>query len=221
MVPLTGMPPHTSSSASSTAASVSVSEIPEALPTLTKADAHYLEHREQLVTDGLRASMAAAQALYEIYSYKEGILWRAKGFPAFGDYCHATWGYNPTYAYRLRECGAFVHELSDSQLPIGSWPTHESQVRPLLKLPQADRLRVWTELTKSTKPGELTAKQISAHTTAYAEKKKIKLPRQREHPTRRAQRALAAFMTAVHALPAPKRAPLLPLIAKLERLLNT
>jgi hypothetical protein len=116
-----------------------------------------------MVTSGIRASIAAAQALFEIHSYKDGILWRS-AFPTFEAYCRSNWEYGKSHSYRLVECGGFVNELA-SQSPNGdsdAWmPRSEAHVRPLLALPKEERVSCWKEIVAETPPAELTGRQVT------------------------------------------------------------
>ncbi|PTY03662.1 hypothetical protein DB347_20735 [Opitutaceae bacterium EW11] len=142
---------------------------------LTKDESNFLRSREEIVSEGVKASMAAAKALAEIYDYDDGKLWRAGGFAKFEDYCRARWGYERAHAYRLRECGAFVRQLEDSPIGDISLPTHESQVRPVLRLPEGDRLRVWKKVARGARDEQLTAKVVAEAAEEYAEAKGISL----------------------------------------------
>lgn len=136
---------------------------------LSVADRKYLAIREQIVTSGIRASIAAAQALFEIRYYQEGILWR-RSFPTFEAYCRAKWEYGKAHSYRLVECGGFVHDL-ESQSPKGdsdTWmPRSETHVRPLLALPKDERVSRWKEIVAETPPAELTGRQVSKLAKQY------------------------------------------------------
>lgn len=137
---------------------------------LSLADREYLATREQIVTSGIRASIAAAQALFEIHGYENGILWR-RSFSTFEAYCRAKWEYGKAHAYRLVECGEFVDELA-SQSPKGdsdAWmPKSEGHVRPLLALPKEERVIRWKEIVAETPPAELTGRQVTKLTKQHA-----------------------------------------------------
>ena len=130
---------------------------------LSVPDREYLDERELMVTGGIRAGIAASQALFEIHSYKDGILWRSS-FPTFETYCRVRWDYGKAHSYRLVECGGFVDELA-SQSPKGdsdAWmPRSETHVRPLLALPKEERVSCWKEIVAETPPAELTGRQVS------------------------------------------------------------
>jgi DNA repair photolyase len=130
---------------------------------LSVSDREYLDERELMVTSGIRAGIAASRALFEIHSYKDGILWRS-AFPTFEAYCRSNWEYGKSHSYRLVECGGFVNDLA-SQSPNGdsdAWmPRSEAHVRPLLALPKEERVGCWKEIVAETPPAELTGRQVS------------------------------------------------------------
>ncbi len=192
------------------------------LPVLSKEDNHYLERREQIVSEGIKASMTAARALYEIFNYKGGLLWQSKGFKGFSEYCFAQWGYERAHAFRLRECGEFVHELAEApgHSAATPLPTHESQVRQVLLLPKDERVRFWREITKVSPPEALTAQAVRVEATAYSEAKKIKLVgRKRLSGRQRLKTAVGAVSRASRYVPLAKRDAWTALVKKLEALL--
>lgn len=121
---------------------------------------------EDTVRRGLSASVEAAKALFLIKSYKDGILW-AKEFDTFEAYCRSKWDYRKTHAYRLVAAGEFVVDLENS--PIGEsttrdwFPRNESQVRPLLSLPNKEaRIQCWTHALDGKSAAELTGKKVGS-----------------------------------------------------------
>lgn len=166
------------------------------LPPLSVSDRKYLRTREQIVTSGIRASIAAAQALFEIHNHKDGILWR-NTFPTFEAYCRAKWEYGKAHAYRLVECGKFVGEL-ERQSPKGdteAWmPRSETHVRPLLALPKEERVDRWMEIVAETPPAELTGRQVTKLAKQHADGSVTEKPvPARESVKTRRSHALAAL----------------------------
>ncbi len=194
----------------------------EPVPTLTKEDHHYLERRELIVTEGVKASMAAARALYEIFDYKAGALWKAKGYKNFADYCLEKWGYERSHTSRLRECGEFVHELTDGKAPVADdrLPRHESQVRGVLRLPRDERVRFWLEITKSSTPEALTGRQVSLQAAAYSRAKKLPAIVEKKPLAARRNllRVISRLATAARYVPAAKREAFILLVKKFESL---
>ena len=127
---------------------------------LTKKERAYLEERERIVTTGVRASIAAAKALFEIHNYDGGRLWYRE-FPSFEAYCRARWQYGKTHSYRLVECGSFVADLEkepEAQSPNGDWlPKSEGQIRSIGLIPRVQRVPFWRKIHAETEPGKLTA----------------------------------------------------------------
>jgi len=149
---------------------------------LQEADREFLRSREEIVTTGIKASIAAAKALHDIHSYKGGMLWR-NGYPTFEAYCRARWDYGKSHAYRLVECGSFIQELETTQSPIGDWPRTESQIRPLLTLPKEERLACWQEILSGNSIGDITAKTVKAATLARVPPKAIRPQQVKAHKT--------------------------------------
>ena len=137
---------------------------------MKEADNRFRDEREEIVSVGVKASIAAAKALHEIHSYKDGMLWRS-AFPSFEAYCRARWEYAKAHCYRLVECGAFVSEL-ESQSPNGDsadWmPKSEGHVRPLLTLPPEHQVECWRDIMTKQAPDKLTGKFVGAEAKKYA-----------------------------------------------------
>lgn len=139
---------------------------------LSESDEQFKSEREAIVTTGVKASIAAAKALNEIFTYKRGILWK-RDYPSFSDYCREQWDYGKAHSYRLVECGDFIIEL-ERQSPIGDClPKNESQVRPLLAFPREARVGVWNAVVATIEPDKLTAKLIAAKASEHSEAKNI------------------------------------------------
>ncbi len=179
------------------------------------SDRKYLEELEDIVTSGIKASIAAAKALFEIYSYNRGILWKTD-FLTFVEYCRTRWDYSKAHSYRLVECGDFVNQLTiqsqspkgDSEFPEGDpkvWmPVSETHIRPLLALPKEDRVKCWLEVVAETPPDILTGKDVAKvakqrldHTVV---KKNAPATEIVKTPKSRAQAALDKLELAVHSL---------------------
>jgi len=52
-----------------------------------------MKELEELVNKGVKASIIATKALYEIYTHKEGKYWKAY-YPTWIAYCRGRWGYS-------------------------------------------------------------------------------------------------------------------------------
>ena len=88
------------------------------LPDLGDEDILYREEREKIVSHAVNQSLAAAKALYEIKTYRDGMLWR-KEFRTFADYCSRRWGYEKSHAYRHVRAGSLLARLEQGDSPIG------------------------------------------------------------------------------------------------------
>ena len=183
---------------------------------MTGKDMERRDELEEIVTRGIKASIAAAKALFEIHSYNEGILWKSD-FLSFEEYCRARWDYSKAHSYRLVDCGGFVNELKiqsespkgDSKFPKGDsnlWmPVSETHVRPLLALPKEDRVECWLDVVAETSPNLLTGKDVTkaAQQRLVANgvvKKKARATETVEDRKSRAQAALDKLELAVHSL---------------------
>jgi len=135
---------------------------------LAPDDAEYREHREEIVTSGVKASISAAKALHEIHSYKDGILWKSD-FTSFEKYCSAKWGYAKAHSYRLLQSGGFMAELGGSESPNGDClPVNEGQVRPLLAfVPKEHRVACWNTIVADKVSAELTGKTVAAEARKF------------------------------------------------------
>lgn len=129
---------------------------------LTKHERKFLKEREQIVTEGVRASIAAAIALSEIHGYEGGRLWSFE-FPNFEAYCAARWDYRKTHSYRLVDCGDFVAKLAKepeaSHSPIGDWlPNNEAQYRAFAsaRVPEEQEVDLWRQIRSETASIKLT-----------------------------------------------------------------
>lgn len=132
---------------------------------LTLEESQFLAEREGIVEKGMRASIAAAKALFEIHDYDGGRLWR-RGYPTFEAYCRARWEYAKSHSYRLVQCGEFVAELEklpeSLQSPNGDWlPRNEGQIRPLLSLPKQERVACWRDIVADSSAADVTSKMVT------------------------------------------------------------
>ncbi|MBX3742109.1 MAG: hypothetical protein KF712_14015 [Akkermansiaceae bacterium] len=148
-------------------------------PKLDQEDEAYLKARERIVRAAIKSSVAAARALHEIHTYKDGLLWK-KDHPTFEAYCRVRWNYGKSHAYRLKECGGFIGEIESaggSPLPLS-----EGQIRPLLQLPPQNRVECWEKITAGHKPEELTARMIADDVGKFAASRNIDIDRHRQQP---------------------------------------
>ena len=133
---------------------------------LSAKDLEYRTSREQLVGAGLKATISAAKALHEIKCYKDGVLWRPE-YESFAAYCKARWDYERSQAYRLVRCGDVLVSL-ERECPNGDkLPSHESQVRPMLALPENKRATFWqgivSDVGYENVTGEVVAEKVREH----------------------------------------------------------
>jgi len=130
---------------------------PDTQEKLTPEELRYRGERENIVTSALKASIAAAKAIHEIFTYSDGKLWKID-HKNFRGYCLARWGYNQAHCYRLQNAGRFIAELEADFPPNGGKPPiHEGQVRPLLAMvPEELQTECWDYIVDKKTPEELT-----------------------------------------------------------------
>ena len=148
-------------------------------------------------------------------------MWR-KHHDSFQDYCRAKWGYQKAHAYRLLEAGEFIVDLevargreSDSQSPFGDspaggwYPRSEGQIRPLLKLPKAERPGCWIGLLESegSSPEKITGVTVKRYVRDYSVTKGIPLKKSKRRVSMklRAEKSLKAFSTIIEGHPESDR----------------
>ncbi len=135
----------------------------EIVRALSSADQKHLRALEARVESSL---MDFAVALYEIRTYKEGLLWRQE-FGSFEEYAQARFSYQKQHAYRLAAAGEFVSKL-DTLASSAPKPLRESQVRPIInKLPEEHHVSFWKELVRGHTPEELTGEYIERRVKAF------------------------------------------------------
>lgn len=128
--------------------------------TLSPADETFLAERCDVVRAGLKATIAVATALAEIYEYQGGVLWKAT-HGSFEKFCRDRFSIGKSQAYRLRDAGAFVLEVTQSPRGDQFGPVNEKQIRPLLRLPEERRLPVWQSLVAETPAAKLTSRAVA------------------------------------------------------------
>lgn len=135
----------------------------QAVEDLSPSDQKHLQQLESRVERGL---MEFAEALHEIRTYKDGLLWKTR-YESFEEYAHARFSYQKQHAYRLAAAGEFVSKL-DTQSPSAPKPLRESQIRPIInKLPEKHHIPFWENLTTDRAPSRLTAEFVTAEVTKY------------------------------------------------------
>jgi len=139
------------------------------VPELTPEDASVLEALEKQVENSF---LATCQALWEIKSYKDGVLWKDR-YTTFPEYAKARFNYREQHAYRLLAAGNFVHEIvavnnssqEKDKLPL---PEKEIQVRHIInKIPENRRLQCWQGITRKCSPSELTGVAIETEVIEF------------------------------------------------------
>lgn len=182
----------------------------EMLPSLDQDDVRYREEREDIVTIGLKVSIAASKALYEIYKYRDGILWKAD-FRSFHLYFQAKWGYQKSQGYLLVETGEFIAEWAASHsAKAENLPINAGHVRPLLAIvPKVHRVECWSKIVAGTPAADLTGKIVSAEAEKFLTAKglasKQSKPVKADDNNRRAKEDLDRLRLTLAKLPCPVR----------------
>jgi DNA repair photolyase len=182
----------------------------EPLPDLDDEDIRYRHEREEVVTTALNNSLAAAEALYQIKTYKDGLLWR-KDFRSFEKYCLARWGCGKSEAYRRLQYGGLVARLKNGESPIGenNLPQNESQIRTMLvKVPEEHQVEFWHDLKDKIPADKRTATTINAEIPKFLKKKGlVTKPSARPKPDYKklAKLQLEKIKAMIGKLPVPER----------------
>ena len=130
----------------------------------TKAIVEYdgttLADNEQIIERGQKSFVEVGAALMRI---RDGNLYpgagkRGKG-ATFETYCRDRWSMGADYARKLIESASTVSLINTT---VSTKPANERQVRPLLKLPEADRAEAWLLAEDKAKEngGTITAKKV-------------------------------------------------------------
>ena len=184
----------------------------EPLPALERAEEDYLAAREAIVDSGVKASIAASEALHEIKTWRMGLLWK-RNYRTFEQYLHERWGYQKSQGYHLVEVGGFVADLvcSDSAF-AEKLPVNEGQLRPMFKaVPKEHRVACWAEITADKHPSELTGPMVGAEAKKFARKNGLQLKQPKvaksakPTPAELAKREVENLRSALERLPLPKR----------------
>jgi protein gp37 len=128
----------------------------KALADVTPEDRDEFKRLDKIVRKGVAAFMECGKALIKIQEKK---LWRAGGWLTWEAYCIQVAGLSKSYAHRLINATRVALELP-GELPNGNavMPVSESQVRPLLKLGEAEqKARAWAAAVEKAEGGQPTA----------------------------------------------------------------
>lgn len=128
------------------------------LTNVTPEEAAEFKRQDKIVRKGVEAFMECGKALIEIQEKK---LWRAGGWATWEAYCRQVAGLSKSYAHRIINATRVAGELG--KLPIGNsvYPVSESQVRPLLRLPDPDQqARAWAAAVEKAKGEQPTAADV-------------------------------------------------------------
>ncbi|RYG98118.1 MAG: hypothetical protein EON58_08080 [Alphaproteobacteria bacterium] len=141
-------------------------------PALEKEDVQYHAERVDIVSRALNSAFLAARALFEIKTYKDGILWKIES-KTFEEYCARQWKYQKSQAYRLLGLGRFLSKFPEKDSPFGEdSPVRESHLRPVLeKVPEEHQMACWESYGETASAGKVTAASVRSHVEEYLAKK--------------------------------------------------
>jgi len=137
---------------------------------LTQEEQQLLGQSEKTIEVGLGQFVDVGSALIVISDHK---LYR-DGFDTFEDYCRQRWNLSDKYAYRLINAARCVTSLRGelTAQAVTTFPSNESQVRPLLDLDEKKRAKAWLKVLKDTEGHQITAKEVQAVVNKLAGKPK-------------------------------------------------
>ena len=106
----------------------------------SKVEKAEFERLHNIISKGVKAFVEAGEALKQMH---DGKLWKAGGFDTWEDYCRSVAGMSRAHAHRLMQASECVNRLKETK-EFSVFPISESQVRPLLRLPDPDlRIAAW------------------------------------------------------------------------------
>ena len=121
---------------------------------LTGHEQRLLRSCEEIIKEGLETFYVVGRALMTIRDQK---LYRAE-YSAFEDYCRERWDMSRRHAYRY----IAATRVFDHITPSSVMPTRESQIRPLLKLPEDRWQKAWEEAIAYAGSGRVAARHVEA-----------------------------------------------------------
>ena len=116
-----------------------------------------LERLERIIQENIGAFYEIGDALMKIREnkYYHDVL----GFETFEAYCKKRWDFASNYARRLIASAATVENIKS--VPIGTFPTTESQARSLAKIKDPGVQReAWQKAVKTAPNGKVTAAHV-------------------------------------------------------------
>jgi hypothetical protein len=123
-------------------------------PNLTIRERGILQSCEDIIKEGLETFYLVGRALMMIRDQK---LYRIE-YSNFESYCRERWDMTPRHAYRFITATSIVDRIT----PTAVMPTNESQIRPLLKLPEEKWQQTWEEAIALAGDKRVTARHVEA-----------------------------------------------------------
>src|SRR4030042_3714161 len=117
---------------------------------LTQIEESELSRLELIIEKNLFSFYEVGSALLNI---RDSGLYKTYG--TFERYCKERWEFQRAHAYRLIASAKLLGFLS----PIGDiQPTHETQIRPLIRLEPDQQIEAWKKAVETAAGGKVTAK---------------------------------------------------------------
>ncbi len=172
-----------------------------------EVDLKYFRERDDIVKRGIKASIELARALHEIYTYRDGLLWKHK-YGSYAHCCQEVWGISRSHSYRLLEIGGLVQAMLEVS-PNGDWlPRSEGQIRPLIAcVAEEHRVECWKLIVAETNPTNLTGAMVQEKVQKFAKDKdwaKKKEPVPAITPEQRALSEIEKLQKVLGKLPNPE-----------------
>jgi hypothetical protein len=120
-----------------------------------------LKECEQIIERGLNTFVDVGNALLEIRDNK---LYRIE-YPTFEKYCKERWNISKMHAYRLMDSATVIENFKSNQLV--TFPTSESQARPLTKLKPEEQREAWQRVIENAPDTGITAKLVQSVVDEY------------------------------------------------------
>jgi hypothetical protein len=130
--------------------------------TLTPALLDLMDH-EKVIEQGLATFIDVGNALLKIKMDRKYV---AAGYATFEEYCEKRWDISRSRGYQLVAAATVVEglarDLETSTIVDTALPRNEAQVRPLAKLPEADRAAAWSAAVDAAAGGQPTGAEVQA-----------------------------------------------------------
>lgn len=173
------------------------------LPEMTKDCARH-------ITDQIKKSAGDLAEL--LYKAHEGKAWKALGYDTWNDYTKSEFQISKSRTFELIKFVEVKRVIEKSAIADFATPTHESQTRPLSKVPSDKQPEVWKEAVEIAGGNQPTAKQVEEavmrseeHSESQDDSQPTKSKRVTYKPADGMQYAEMAIANLVHARVMPQQ----------------